>query len=1157
MASKAIAIQGVVSFKQDGSLNDIVKTVAELEGEHNVNVRVSPNAIKNMEAAFSTLNKNFSDTISKGASLGITKGFSNNSAFLAYRNELEKIHHKALESQNRIGSLQEMRDKTSDKNEKFRLDNQIRAEEKRIAILIKSYKKQGGLEDDVFKRRESAIKAQAELDNRTRRQVLEDAGEVASKITEAASSFQGLSFEGLAKGGGEVIQKLGSMMERKGGSTAANATDANTKAIGNLIAAAGPAIAAIGGMVAGIAAVVKVLIDADAQTKELNRSILSQASTADLMTGRADNLKKSLEGVRDAAVSWRNNMTWGTTAQEQIQILNAFNEAGFTFRQMAEQLEKGKKSMYAYQKATEAALVYSKLLGLSATEVATNMADMMEETGAGLKGIKDRFSAVYEAASLSGFSAKRFYGIVLEATSGMAMYNVRMEEAAGLLTKLGKILGKKVAPEFLKNITDMFKSDDIPTRFKKIMLAGQGNMKEIFAKSAQNIASDFLDKFKDIGGDLAKMGIKGFDKIKGADDLVAHLKKLKPEEQTKLIAKVNIHNAGMARQLENVVQISKGSTGKLGDMALHLDSLDLGGKMQYALTQASALFKKPIHELGAIQTAAFANATGMGMEQIKQLRRVSRRMDGNYKVLEAQKTEMGNLYKASLGSGETAKAAKARLAELLSQQHKQAASMGAMVQLTENGQAQIVAATVNSKDQLVKTTKEIKSQGDLVQSSGEAFKKAAKEGAPEHIQLARDTATQTRDMTHILKTGVQYFLEQINKHTSFIANWLPGGLSDTEKANKQVVTSQIQEQIKNTKSQQDVVAKQLGALEISLKNPKLGSGEKEKAQKEIAKLKDVAKALEFQKNQQSKSLDATRDISSGKWGWGRNLSTQEFQNQASQSAATGILTQQGLGGDLKKRQDAAILKENAQRQKEFDDTGYGSQVMSAKEEIKLRQKIAKQMLDEQNKKTQETINSYKFEADKSREQNKKIADKAPTATGDAIVKAQNRSQMMQLLASQMGKDSGLNMNSDSIRQYMSSGVATGPLKDLLGKQVTTGTGAFKRTQSVLDILKSGNGANVSLDASKMAPGLPKSEDFLLSITEGGKMSLINRFSSSDSLSVLGTKPGGAIASGVGAGQGAKGVGGAGGRPIINITIHGNEEKAYGVVKRALQTSGVI
>ena len=34
-----------------------------------------------------------------------------------------------------------------------------------------------------------------------------------------------------------------------------------------------------------------------------------------------------------------------------------------------------------------------------------------------------------------------FYGMILQATSGMGMYNVRLEEAGGLLIRLGQVLG--------------------------------------------------------------------------------------------------------------------------------------------------------------------------------------------------------------------------------------------------------------------------------------------------------------------------------------------------------------------------------------------------------------------------------------------------------------------------------------------------------------------------------------------------------------------------------------------------------------------------------------------------------------------------------------------------------------------------------------------
>ncbi|MEL7339431.1 MAG: hypothetical protein AAGM67_03015, partial [Bacteroidota bacterium] len=777
--------------------------------------------MKAIEKALSSVVKPLRKEIEESVKLG----FSNQSNMTEFANRYEKTQKNSLK---KVAALEmKLAEETSEEKKK-QISAEIKAEKKKQTANDKLLKQQTKKYQQNIEIRKAAREELRRFEEQALSAkigaVISSPQRITDTLQTAASDPQ-RAVEGGLKSVGQAATGVGTKM-------AAESTNQLVRGLGDVIATVGPLVAGFGAIAGGLLGLLKALVDVDAQAKELNQTILDGASVNDLFVGRSTDLKKALQEVRAAAVDFTNNMKFGTDAKEQIEILNAFNQAGFTFRAMADQLGRGASNMRAYQKATAEALKISKLLGISASEVATNMADMMQDLGTDLRGISKRFSAVYEAAQLSGFSAKRFYSTVLEATSGMALYNIRMEEAAGLLIKLGKVLGTKVAPTFLRSITDMFKSDDMQTRLRKVMLAGQKNVAGIFKRSASNIANDFINKFGDIGKQLSQMGIEGFDKIKGADQLVRHLQKLKPDEQRKLIAKVGVHNASMARQMENLVQVSKGSAGGLSNMATQLDSLDLGGKMQFALTQASALFKKPISELTGVQLAAFQQASGMSMEQIKQLQRVDARFKGNFSVLQEQKNQLQRLYDASQ-KGDPA--AQKKLGELLAQQQKQAKTFGAVVEVTKNGQARIVSATVNSKNEMVKSSKELKSQQDLVQSSGKAFQKIAEQSASEQVQLARQVAQNTTDFNKVLRTGVQYYLEQIYKLISPISTWFTsGGLSDQEKRRKQEGVRQLEDALKKTISQQQTVDNQVSALETKRASAK---GEvRERINKDINKL---------------------------------------------------------------------------------------------------------------------------------------------------------------------------------------------------------------------------------------------------------------------------------------------------------------------------------
>jgi hypothetical protein len=407
-------------------------------------------------------------------------------------------------------------------------------------------------------------------------------------------------------------------------------------------------------------------------------------------------------------------------------------------------------------------------------------------------------------------------------------------------------------------------------------------------------------------------------------------------------------------------------------------------------------------------------------------------------------------------------------------------------------------------------------------------------------------------MTHVLKTGVQFWLEQINKAVQYIANWLPGGLDDTEKKNKQALIDQTQRQIKETKTRQEETSKNLTSLRQQAKRQ--SGAQKEKTQQQIKQLEKLEGALNFQLTRQVKTLDKLRDIREGK-GTLVSYSKRELLAQAQGGAAIGLVSSMGLSKKLEERVQARAAKESQKMTGTHVaggitfTTGYRKKKgpLTKEELAKIRKEEAEKMVEEQNAQNQRIINSNKEENKKSEDKADKRMDPQAKKIADENEKAKRRSKIQEIMQA-LGPGRG-GMSRADVNAYVQLGKITDNMKTILSRK--TGAKTLGGGEETF-------GDTFGIALVKAASNAVKTQDFLLSVTEGGKISVLNRFSPADNISVVGAKAGGEIDTAAAAGRrpGEKGRGAAGVRPIVNITINGNEEKAYAVVRKALKTAGV-
>ena len=769
-----------LTLELSADTDKFVKELNKAAGGIDINID-SKKLVKQFGDASKSIKTNFAETIASAAEAGF------NSANLSkFTKKLQPMFDNIESSMKRTFELEVKIKAAAAKGlNSDALKNELKLEKERLRGLNARFKKEATHTDRLIKRRKVAMEEAARLAERTAGEAAEEFGK---SIKSAFEELKTGDVSGLLKGVGKRAGARGAQMQAAGAAKGGMSGKAMEK-LGGLMSKLGPAIGMIGAIAAGFAAIIGIIVGVDAKAKELNRSIFEGGIAAGEMADGFGQVGDSVNDLRKTftlAIDF--NRKWGTTAKDHLEILGGYAKAGITLRELKNGMMDAASAADALRDATAGALTYAKLLGTTNVEMAENMGRYMEDLGLTIKGVQESLSGVHIAAKESGFGIKRFFNMVLQATSGMSMYNVRVEEAAGLLIRLGDILGSKMGGDFLQQLTKGFTDETMQDRYKRVMLTGKGKTKATFGRSAENTAEKFIAKLKgaDLGEAFGKAASKAGLTVDFGDAkaLVRDLGKLTGKQQTELLAKARMSgDDAMVRQLTNLIGVSQGARGGTGRMAAASGSLDMGGKMMMMLEHGSKILGARMHEkkYDAKAMMKFEGVTGATGEQREMLLRISEAMWGNYDELQALRNDEARY----AGMDEFQRKAA---------QEDQVRAFGAYAD--ESGA--IFSATIGENGEIVKTSqKELGEEfGDYVQTQGDVFAKAAKEGVPVDTQLAQDMVRNTTEMTKILEQGVEYWLEKIYGVTEGIWNWFGSG-GDKEKKQKEL--DRLAKEMKSTR----------------------------------------------------------------------------------------------------------------------------------------------------------------------------------------------------------------------------------------------------------------------------------------------------------------------------------------------------------------------
>jgi len=753
-----------LTLELEANTDKFVKDLQKAAGKVDVGFD-SRGLVKSFSSAQKDIKGVFAKTVADAATLGFSKA------------KIDKLTKKMSPLTDRIESsmkavfnaqvkLQSAQARDMEKSLKERIVKEHKAavalEQEKLSALNHRYDFEKKATDRLLDRRKRAIQDAETMAARTRGEAAEEFGK---GIADAFTSIKSGDIASVLKQLGKSTATRGTKMEMKGAAQGGGMGKV-ASTMGKLMAKLGPVIVAMGALAAGMGAIIGIIMGVDAAASALNNSLFESGMAAGELDNQLGGLGSSLKRVRQTfSGSFSFNRMWGTTAKDHLEILGAYAKAGHTFREITAGVSTAADEMDRLKAATTAALVYSKLLGTTSVEMAEIFATRMEEMGTNIDGVQQSLSAVHMAARESGFGVKRFFNMVLQATSGMSMYNVRMEEAAGLLMRLGDILGSKTGGNFLQGLTKGFTDESTQDKYKRVKLTGAGRTKATFKRSAASTADKFLKDLtgKKLGDDFAAAASRAGLKVNfsNSKELVKDLGKLTATQQTDLLGEARrAGDASTVRELTKLMSVSKGAKGGVGNMAMNLGGLDMGGKLMMKLEHGMAVLGKPLHMITDPQELmAFESITGTSGEAALELRRVSQALYGNHAALERLEglNKEGNLY-----------AGKSKV-EIGQMKEDQVKAYGAFVENGKKYTAKLGKDGRIDKESVSELTGGVKA---YVQSQGDAFAKAAEKSKPEDIKLAKQQIDATTSISKILEQGIEWLMEQLYSVVSKIWGWL-------------------------------------------------------------------------------------------------------------------------------------------------------------------------------------------------------------------------------------------------------------------------------------------------------------------------------------------------------------------------------------------------
>lgn len=439
---------------------------------------------------------------------------------------------------------------------------------------------------------------------------------------------------------GQGLQKAGTFQQAR---AAQRGSDSK---VGGALVGLGKGINLLTGAVGGIMTIASAIMEIDSVGKGLNKTIVEGIGGFDLMATGVGNVRANLKALRGTITDGDFQAELGIPASELASLYGSLAQAGMPVSRMAGDLSAFNTEAGRTNEATEnlrdnlrAIVSTSRMMGVSTSEMGQTMTETMNEMGESLQNVERHFAAIGKMAANSTFGTQRFFSMVLQATSGLTMMNIRLEDAGKLLTKMAKFMTQKKAAEFVSNMAQqpgMYGQEGI----KRYILTGGANVKRAQTHAAKLASREFLTKFAGDQG-MSLLRSRGLD-TSNSDNLAQQLSRYTEDQRSMLMSELRASGSeGMSQRLNSLIGLSHGMRGGMGRGMESTMYGDLGSKMALAFQQGRALTgSSSINHLAGspIMQAAMENL-GLSGEQAQQMIEASRGFEGDFLNLRKMVTE--------------------------------------------------------------------------------------------------------------------------------------------------------------------------------------------------------------------------------------------------------------------------------------------------------------------------------------------------------------------------------------------------------------------------------------------------------------------------------------------------------------------------------------
>lgn len=498
-----------------------------------------------------------------------------------------------------------------------------------------------------------------------------------TRSTEALNKMGASVYGDMLKGGEEFSDKMEDLFSHLGGHLTGSidpAAIAKTvsagvgKGLARMGDILGPkigkggalAFGAVGGLVTVLGALAGVLLDTDKRMKDFNKSAVGTYGSAGLAALGGGRLDKGLRILNHTVTDLTGN--FGVNEQEALALFDSLDKGGLTLQRLTH----GARSASAAQNELNDTLTRTYRVagatGVGLSEYAQNLTDYVNDLGQSLDTVNDSFSQIARQASDSAFGTRRFYSMVVQASSGQASLNTRLEDTADLLMKMTKVLGAKKATEMAGQHASDMQGMGTQDRYRMILTTGAGRFRKNLAQDAGRQARSFAQDASgsaQLSAALTESGVGQAlgDAITAAggaganpqstQELVRQLASMGRDQQDALVASLTSRDDGLGRRLGQLVTVARGTNGGMAQMADAMSGMSSGGSIVARLQSAMAVIGRPLNELTGVERMAAEQITGTSGEQFEMLQKVAANASGQFAILKQQQRNGATMSEAT------------------------------------------------------------------------------------------------------------------------------------------------------------------------------------------------------------------------------------------------------------------------------------------------------------------------------------------------------------------------------------------------------------------------------------------------------------------------------------------------------------------------------